>query len=254
MVFKRSFGKPSKGHVIVVHGLGEHFRRHHRLIEELKKHGYKVHTFDWPGHGMSPGTRGHTTVEECVDIIDSMVKDIQGEPFLFGHSLGGLAVLRYAEEKPSRIKGVVSSSPALQPSEDTSGFTVALASLLSYIVPHSTISNSIRTRDLTSSKKERKKYREDEMVHDRISFALARSLFYNMKKAHNGRLNVPVLILAGTEDKITPMEGAQRFVNGLECEDKELSIFQGAFHEIFNEPELQEKYYDEILGWLEECS
>lgn len=48
-----------KGHLILVHGLGEHFHRHYRLIDRLKASGFKVHTFDWPGHGRSPGKRGH---------------------------------------------------------------------------------------------------------------------------------------------------------------------------------------------------
>ncbi|MFW6144178.1 MAG: alpha/beta hydrolase, partial [Candidatus Natronoplasma sp.] len=96
MVYTEDFGEAEKGELILVHGLGEHFRRHRRLIEKAKEHGYRVHAFDWPGHGKSKGPRGHARIEQAMDILNDLVEDAEGEPFLFGHSLGGLTVLRYA--------------------------------------------------------------------------------------------------------------------------------------------------------------
>lgn len=86
----------------------------------LNEAGFAVYTFDWPGHGKSPGKRGHTSVEEAMEIIDSIIKELGEKPFLFGHSLGGLTVIRYAETRPDKIRGgVVASSPALAKSPKT---------------------------------------------------------------------------------------------------------------------------------------
>lgn len=105
-VYKAKFGEPRLGWVVLVHGLGEHSGRYGRLIRDLNDAGFAVYAFDWPGHGKSPGKRGHTSIEEAMEIIDGIIEEIGGEkPFLFGHSLGGLTVIRYAETRPAKIRG-----------------------------------------------------------------------------------------------------------------------------------------------------
>ncbi|MFO7791527.1 MAG: alpha/beta hydrolase [Candidatus Saliniplasma sp.] len=256
MVYTRTSGEARNGHVILVHGLGEHSRRHHRLINRLEKEGFRVHVFDWPGHGRSPGKRGDASIEETLKIIDYMVDNIDEEPFLFGHSLGGLTVLRYAEKNPGKIRGVISSSPALQRSKDMSPIAIKVLSVLSYLLPWVTVSNGIDINDLSRSEKAKQRYRRDSMVHDRISLRLAMDLFHNMDRVHEEkvRLEVPILILAGTADKVTPIGGSERFIAGLDVEDKELKTFQGAFHEIFNDPKWKVEFHDHILRWLDHRS
>lgn len=134
-IYKAKFGNPERGWVVLVHGLGEHSGRYGKLISMLNEAGFAVYTFDWPGHGKSPGKRGHTSVEEAMEIIDSIIKELGEKPFLFGHSLGGLTVIRYAETRPDKIRGVVASSPALAKSPKTPGFMVALAKVLGRIAP-----------------------------------------------------------------------------------------------------------------------
>ncbi len=254
MLHTEKFGEADNGHLIVVHGLGSHFRRQYRLIKRAKKRGYKIHTFDWPGHGESDGPRGHARINKTIDIIDDMVEGLEEKPFLFGHSLGGLTVLRYAEENPEAVKGVISSSPALKSSESI--FVKKIISLLAKLFPKKTISNSIDVKEVTRSEEERKEYTQDDYVHDKISLALASDLFVNIDKAHekNDRLSAPLLLLAGTGDKITPIEGAERFFESLDLEGKEFRKFEGAYHEIFNDPEYEEEFHDEILDWLEDHS
>ncbi|WP_367883766.1 alpha/beta hydrolase [Thermococcus peptonophilus] len=75
---------------------------------------FAVYTFDWPGHGKSRGKRGgHTSVEEAMEIIDSIIEELCEKPFLFGHSLGGLTVIRYAETRLIRYEA--SSRPPPRP-------------------------------------------------------------------------------------------------------------------------------------------
>ena len=256
MIFSQKIGEARKGHVILVHGLGEHFRRHQRLIDRLKKDGYKVHTFDWPGHGKSANKRGQASIQETLEIIDEMVDNIDEKPFLFGHSLGGLTVLRYAEKDPSKISGVISSSPALQRSKDMSPITIKVLSLLSYPLPWATVSNGIDVNDLSRCEKAKQRYRRDSLVHQRISLKLARDLFHHMKKVHEEKnnLDVPLLLLTGTKDKITPVEGSKKFIKNLKLQDKKLREFDGAYHEIFNDPKCNDEFHQEILDWLHQRS
>jgi len=251
-VYRFKSGEPKLGWVLLVHGLGEHSGRYSRLIGKLVDAGFAVYAFDWPGHGKSPGKRGHTSVEEAMEIIDGIIEEIGEKPFLFGHSLGGLAVIRYAETRPDRIRGVVASSPALAKSPETPGFMVALAKLLGKLAPGLVLSNGIKPDLLSRSPEAVRRYVEDPLVHDRISAKLGRSIFVNMELAHGeaGKITAPVLLLVGTGDVITPPEGARRFFERLKVDDKTLREFEGAYHEIFEDPEWADEFYGTIVTWL----
>ena len=66
-------------------------------------------------------------------------------------------------------------------------------------------------------------------------------------------LTLPLLILHGGDDRLTP-PGGSRLVDELaSSEDKRLHIYDGLRHEILNEPE-QDQVLDEIVAWLAERS
>lgn len=102
MIYKVKLGNPEKGGIILVHGLGEHSGRYGKLIKMVNDAGFAVYAFDWLRHGKSGGKRGHATIEQTMEIIDEIIGEIEEKPFLFGHSLGGLTVVRYAETRPPR--------------------------------------------------------------------------------------------------------------------------------------------------------
>lgn len=251
-VYRARFGEPKLGWVVLVHGLGEHSGRYEKLIKMLNDAGFAVHTFDWPGHGRSGGKRGHATVEQAMKIIDEIAGEIEEKPFLFGHSLGGLTVIRYAETRPDSIRGVVASSPALARSPKTPGFMVWLAKVLGTVAPGITMSNGLDPGLLSRNPEAVERYISDPLVHDRISAALGKSVFDNMEKAHREaeRIRVPVLILVGTGDLITPPEGARRLFEKLGVEDKTLKEFEGAYHEIFEDPEWGDEFHRTIVEWI----
>ncbi|WP_179193054.1 alpha/beta hydrolase [Thermococcus litoralis] len=252
MIYKAKFGTPEKGWVVLVHGLGEHIGRYGKLIKTLTEEGFAVYTFDWPGHGRSDGKRGHASIEEAMEIIDSIIEELGEKPFLFGHSLGGLTVIRYAETRPDRIRGVIASSPALAKSPKTPSFMVALAKVLGKITPSLTLSNGLDPKLLSRNPEAVKRYVEDPLVHDRISAKLGMSIFDNMERAHKEahKIIVPVLLLVGTGDVITPPDGARKLFAELKVEDKTLKEFKGAYHEIFEDPEWSEEFHRTIVEWL----
>jgi len=251
MIFKARYGEPTKGWVVLVHGLGEHSGRYKELIQELNNAGFAVYAFDWPGHGRSSGKRGHATIEEALEIINEIIEEIGEKPIIFGHSLGGLTVIRYAELFSEKIRGVIASSPALALSPKTPKALVTLAKILGVITPKLTLNNGIDPKLLSRNEEAVKKYVEDPLVHDRISAALARSIFINAEKAHEEaeKISVPILILVGTSDYITPPEGAKRLYNRLKVKDKKLIEYEGAYHEIFEDPEWKEKLFKDIVEW-----
>ena len=105
----------SRGLVFVEHGLGGFKdQKHIQLIANaFFEYGYTVVNFDATNSiGESGGRYEDATMrahyDDLVCVIDwAKTQDWYTEPFIIaGHSLGGYAVARYAEEFPSKVKGV----------------------------------------------------------------------------------------------------------------------------------------------------
>ena len=83
----------------------------HALIEHFVAQGYKVISFDAPGHGKSTG--GETNLVEFADCINSILEK-NGDPnVLIGHSLGGIACMFYQKYYEKAIPQVTINSPAI---------------------------------------------------------------------------------------------------------------------------------------------
>ncbi len=180
--------------------------------------------------------------------------DIGERPFLFGHSLGGLTVIRYAETKPDKVRGVVASSPALARSPRTPSFMVFIAKLLGKLAPGVTFSSGLDPNFLSRDPEAVTRYIADPLIYDRISAKLGRSVFENMRLVLDkaGEISAPVLLMVGTGDVITPPEGAKKLFERLKVKDKTLKEFKGAYHGIFEDPEWAGKFHEEVVKWLRE--
>lgn len=252
MIYKEKFGTPTKGWVILVHGLGEYSHRYSKLVSMLNKEGYAVYAFDWPGHGKSDGKRGHSSLDEGMSIIHGLIEEIGEKPFLFGHSLGALTVLRYAERYPDSVKGVVASSPPLARAENVTSFHIFAAYVAGFLLPRMTANNRLNPHDFSRNKDAVQRYINNPLIHNRISGSLTKTLFSNMKTVFNeiDSLKAPLLILAGTGDKVTPIQGAKRFIELVPSTDKKLMEFKGSYHEIFEDTEWAESYHRTIVDWI----
>ncbi|MFN3691799.1 MAG: lysophospholipase [Fervidobacterium sp.] len=242
--------KDARDTVVIVHGLGEHIGRYERLINMLIEEGFCVIGFDLPGHGKSSGKRGHTSIEEVLSVIDSVTKDVDNF-ILFGHSLGGLIAVRYTETRPTRVKKLIVSSPALHLEPKKS--QLFLLKLFSVLMPRLTLSNGIDPNLLSRNKEAVQMYISDPLVHDRISINLGKSMIKNVELAYqqSGRIVCPTAILVGTDDKVTPPIGAKTFYQELKC-NKFMKEFDGGYHELFDDLEHSDEFHKTILTLIKE--
>jgi alpha-beta hydrolase superfamily lysophospholipase len=65
------------------------------------------------------------------------------------------------------------------------------------------------------------------------------------------RFRLPMLVMHGTADRLTPIAGSQMVVANAASSDKTFTSYDGLFHEILNEPE-RRQVLDDIAGWLDE--
>ena len=90
--------------VLLAHGWSGRGTQLYAIAESLHKIGYHVVSFDAPAHGKSTGNL--TNMLQWVASIESLNKRFDGFDVLIGHSLGGMAILKYCEQH-SNVKKIV---------------------------------------------------------------------------------------------------------------------------------------------------
>jgi pimeloyl-ACP methyl ester carboxylesterase len=103
--------------IVVLHGLGSQGIDQLPLLQRLAPHVRRVLAPDFPGHGASEAPRNERDREAYLDaLFDALDATLEEPAVVFGNSLGGFAAIRYAAERPARVRGLFLASPAGAPS------------------------------------------------------------------------------------------------------------------------------------------
>ncbi|SHE72920.1 Lysophospholipase, alpha-beta hydrolase superfamily [Marinitoga hydrogenitolerans DSM 16785] len=231
---------------VIIHGLGEHSGRYRFLIDKLLNLNYQIITFDLPGHGFGKGKKGY--IEDFYKIYD-YIEEITPEKFiLYGHSMGGLIVLRYTEYAQKKPEKLILSSPAV--GKLYTSFQKILLNTLG-IFGKITIKNGIDPKDLCHDDKAIKEYLDDPLVHNKIAFRTAKQLFFEAEKAleEAEKINIPVLLQFGGMDKVINIDNCEELSEKLNTVIVQKHKY--AKHEVHNEPKYKDKYLLNILDFIE---
>lgn len=245
--------------LFVVHGLGEHGGRYAALARDLVPRGISVSAMDLRGHGRSGGPRAFARrFEVLVDDLERVRREVvaahfAGLPvFLLGHSFGGLVSIRHLQAHPDAFRGAILSAPLLGVAVKAARWKVAASGVLSKVVPWLPISNEIRPEELSSDPAYVRAYREDPLVHTKITPRL-----YTEFMAHIGhavrdrdRLPRPLFFVAPTADTVVDAEAVRRFAEGLSG-DVTYRRYEGFRHESLNERE-RDRVVGDVAGWMDE--
>ena len=247
----------ARAEVVVVHGFAEHSGRYGALIEHLLAGGYSVMAYDQRGHGLSDGLPGHVNdfkeYEDDLDKVVTLSRDrAGGRPlFIIGHSMGGLVALRYLARKGGVVNGAVVSAPLIALAVPVPAHLRLVAGLGARFTPHMRLANKIDPAVLSRDPAVGKAYAADPHVSRKVSmkwFAEAERAMAEIKESA-GQIRAPVLVLHGTGDRLASVEATKALFAGIGSSDKELAIYDGFYHELFNEPEKQE-LYERVTLWL----
>ena len=96
-----------------VHGLGgSHLNW--CLIGSVLAANRRVVALDLHGFGLTPGTRGTSTVQRNARLLDRFIREVTGTPvILVGNSMGGLISILQTAAAPDTVRGLVLIDPAL---------------------------------------------------------------------------------------------------------------------------------------------
>ncbi|ADI14986.1 alpha/beta hydrolase fold protein [Truepera radiovictrix DSM 17093] len=244
--------------IIVSHGYAEHSGRYEALASTLTGRGYAVYALDHRGHGRSEGERANVAVFRAyVDDLARFIervreKDPRPPRFLLGHSMGGMIALQLVLEHPEKVEGVAVSAAFIENATQVPWFLTRAAGAVSRLAPKLPVQH-LDTDALARDKRVVARYRNDPLVyHGKVKARLGAELLqagpYVLERAPSIRL--PLLLMHGTGDRIAAVSGTQRFFERVGSSDKTLKLYDGAFHELFNDYG-KEAVQRDVLAWLE---
>jgi alpha-beta hydrolase superfamily lysophospholipase len=244
--------------VAVAHGLGEHSGRYRNVVDTLVPRGYAIYALDHRGHGRSAGRRGHADrFADYVGDLGRLIGEAQraqpGLPtFLLGHSMGGAIALAYALERPEGLSGVIVSSPWLQLKLTPPANKLALARVMSRILPTFTQRSGLPVNGLSHDPQVALDYVADRLVHDRISARLFVEIVGAQERilADAESLRLPCLFLLPGADPIVDSEATRQYFGQVGSTDKTLHVYEGLYHEGFNELGKEQPLGD-LADWLD---
>jgi alpha-beta hydrolase superfamily lysophospholipase len=261
LFFRRWFVKEPKGLIGIIHGFAEHSGRYDQLANDLCKANWSVAAFDCRGHGQSGGRRAHVDrFSEYLDDVDSFLDQISqagysAAPIMLGHSQGGLIAARFVERSGERVAAVVLSSPFLGMAIKVPKLKALAGKGLSNLVPTLSLKTGLDASCLSHDRKVVEEYEADPLVSN---IASAR-WFTEVLKAQDQvlvqavKFNRPLLVMQAGDDKLSSVESTRHFFERAQSTDKSLQMYEGYYHEIFNEVE-RAKVIADLEDWLDQHS
>ncbi|MBL7473355.1 alpha/beta hydrolase [Robertkochia sediminum] len=246
-----------KAVVVLVHGMGEHSDRYtSSIIPEFLATRIAVYATDHFGHGRSEGKRGHCPGYEAVlDSIDqtlNLVREAHQDlpVFMYGHSMGGNAVLGYAMKRKPNLAGVISTSPFLKMAFAPPAWKLTMGKLMRSVLPSVTLPSGLDPEHISRDPEEVRKYIEDPFNHDKVSpnfvFPFLEAALW--MQAHGEEMQLPVFLCHGTGDLITSYRATEELAQ--ELQDVDLELFPGGYHELHNDLD-KEKLFTVVLEWID---
>ena len=225
--------------IVFVHGLGGSHLNWCLIGPQLAA-GRRAFALDLHGFGLTPGTRGNSTVQDNARLLDRFVREVTGTPvILVGNSMGGLISLLQTTAAPDTVAGLVLIDPALPLPRQALDRQVA-GSFLMYSIPglgelylkvaQSRQTPQLAVRRLTelcfadparadpvmqtasialAAERQAVRHRDESLL------AAARSLMRVVGHsrryfARMAAVGVPVLLIGGTADRLVPVAAVRR--------------------------------------------
>jgi alpha-beta hydrolase superfamily lysophospholipase len=243
-VVSKTAGGASVGSILIVHGLAEHKGRYAYVQQKLADAGYTSHAIDLRGHGEADGFPGKvSSPDEWLDDIGEGLGLLDGDVrFLIAHSAGTLPTLAYLGERgQDGLNGVVLSACPIAPGQATLD---SLADPDGPGIPPSAVS-----RDPAIVKA----YAEDPLVfNENVPPECTAAVMLAAQRTFEAaaKVTLSVYLIHGGEDPIADASGSKDMHDALASADKTLKIYDGLYHEVFNEPERDQVLAD-VVAWLD---
>ena len=250
---------PTRAAIVLAHGAAEHSGRYGYVIERLVPAGYPIWALDHHGHGRSEGRRAvidrmRHAVADLDTLVDMAAAEQPDAPlFLLGHSMGGAIALSYTFEQQRKLDALILSAPAAT-LETTSAPVRLIGRLLSAVAPGLGVYD-VDPSTISRDPDEVSAYANDPLVYQgklpaRTVAELTAAIETFPERVE--KIVLPLLVMHGGADEITPDSASRMVHERASSADKRLEIYEGFYHEIFNEPKPdRDRVLDDLLDWID---
>lgn len=246
-----------KAILLVVHGLAEHSGRYSNLVNYFVPRGYGVYGYDQRGHGKSDGLRGYVDrFSYFVDDLDIFLRLVHSRHrdvkiFLVGHSVGGTIATAYTILRQDGFDGLIITGVTLSTPTNVAAGTIFAARILSLILPKAGL-YTIDAEAISQDKNVVNAYVNDPLVYrGKIRARLGVELIKAMGtvKRQISEIHLPIMVMHGAADRLSDPKGSEMLYQKASSADKTLKVYEGYYHEIFNEPG-REQVLADAESWL----
>lgn len=248
--------------VTIVHGLGEHSMRYTYVLDWLQAHNCCVVIGDLPGHGRSPGVRGH--IESFADYVGAVetlhesARERFGNDlpqFVLGHSMGGLIAALAAPTIHQRtpLHGLLLSSPAFGTAVHIPSWRLTLGRALLRVAPTLKQPNGIPPSDVTRNREIAAAYAADPDVLKTVTLRWYFAFVDAMAQAHQSApaFTPTVGVWQAGADKIVSPAATKAWFDRCGSARKYYREWPFLYHELLNEPE-RDEVLEDMLRWMQE--
>jgi len=246
----------SRARVLIVHGYGEHCGRYGHVAERLNREGYAVYTYDHRGHGKSPGRMGHIpSFDRLITDLDEYSRALfarhPGIWFVFGHSLGGLVTASWVVRFKPQVRGLILTNAGVKADDSVAPLLRKVAAILARVAPHLVV-HKLPIEGLARRPEVVTAYQADPLVYHgnigaRTGFEMMRTIEWIQPRL--SEITLPVFVAHGTHDKLVPYAASVMLHDRAASADKTLKLFDGGYHELFNDM-CAEEFFGDIVAWL----
>jgi len=168
------------------------------------------------------------------------------------HSMGALISAVFLLDHQSAFAGAILSGPSVVVPKNVSRSTIAIARILSALAPKVRLM-ALDAEGVSRDSEVVRAYVDDPLVYTgkttaRLAYELVKAMQRVTTEA--SRITLPMMILQGGADRLVDPDGARILYDTIGSSDKTLKVYDGLYHEVYNEPE-----HDLVLGdveaWLE---
>lgn len=247
---------PRVASVVLIHGFGEHGGRFSHVAAALVSQGCVVHTIDLRGHGYSGGPRADGKIAWMLEDIRIVHRRAnENLPlFFYGHSMGGMLVIRYLQTYPNLpVAGAIITSPLLRlhsriPLPSWKKWALGAAAP---VFGEFLIGSNVDPCSLSSDAQEIDKVFNDRLALPFMTVRFAHEMLVAADAALAGapEFAYPVILVHGENDTITDPGASAEFAAMVERAHAQAHIIPGGKHELHNDVQFQQ-LQDLVFAWV----
>jgi esterase/lipase len=232
-------GADARTGVLLVHGFTGNPSSMRPWGEHLAAEGFGARGIRLPGHGTTWQDCNTTTQQDWLDEVHRAFDELAAEcdaVVVGGLSMGGTLAIRFAEQRPGDLAGLVLVNPSLL----TERFDAKLLPLLARLTPSwAPIGNDIKKPGVT------------ELAYPKLPTRAVLGLrrLWTATRADLARVTAPVLLFRSREDHVVEPASSAALLAGVSTTDTTEVVLEDSFHVATLDNDAP-KIFAESVAWI----